>query len=51
MNLFEPKPPPNAAKVEEIRAWIANRLSLAAETNVMVSELRCTEPGCPLSKP
>lgn len=47
MNLFEPKPPANSAKVEEIRAWLANRLMLTEQAVVMVSELRCTEPGCP----
>ena len=47
MNLFAPKTPPNAAKVEEIRAWITGRFRLADDVIVLVSELRCSEPGCP----
>jgi hypothetical protein len=47
MNLFEAKEPPNAGKAEEIRSWIEDLFGLPDEAVVLVSELRCTEPGCP----
>jgi hypothetical protein len=47
MDLFESKPPRNAEHVEAIRAWISARLQLTTDAVILVSELRCTEPGCP----
>jgi hypothetical protein len=47
MNLFQPKQPSNLAKVEDIRGWVADLFGLQEEAVVLVSELRCTEPGCP----
>ena len=47
MNLFDPKPPANSEKILQIRSWVKDRLALDEETIVMVSELRCSEPGCP----
>jgi hypothetical protein len=47
MNLFDPKPPANSEKILQIRSWVKDRLDLDEETIVMVSELRCSEPGCP----
>ena len=47
MNLFDPKPPVNTEKISEIQCWVRDRLALAEDTIVMVSELRCSEPGCP----
>jgi hypothetical protein len=46
MSLFEPKQSSNIAKGEEIRSWIADLFGLQEEAVVLVSELRCTEPGC-----
>jgi hypothetical protein len=47
MTLFEPKQSSNIAKGEEIRSWIADLFGLQEEAVVLVSELRCTEPGYP----
>lgn len=35
------------AKVREVRAWVREHARVAEDTTVMVTELRCTEPGCP----
>jgi hypothetical protein len=34
-------------KVREIKAWTADILRLDEDVGLMVSELQCTEPGCP----
>jgi hypothetical protein len=47
MSLFEPKRSPNTERIAEIRSWVRDRLSLSDDTVIMVSELRCSEPGCP----
>jgi hypothetical protein len=47
MNLFDLKPAANTAKILQIQCWVRDRLDLDAEIIVMVSELRCSEPGCP----
>jgi hypothetical protein len=36
-----------AAKVRDIKMWVRELLGLSDEATVMVTELRCTEPGCP----
>lgn len=38
---------PDPAQIVRIKEWVAQRFSLPAESVVMVSELRCSEPGCP----
>jgi hypothetical protein len=47
MNLFEPRSPANTDKILQIRRWVKDRLDIEEETIVMVSELRCSESGCP----
>jgi len=47
MNLFDPKPTANPEQIRKIQFWVRDRLNLDEETVVMVSELRCSEPGCP----
>jgi hypothetical protein len=46
-DLFEPKIPSDPAKVEQIRGWVSERLKLGKDDVIVVSELRCMEPGCP----
>ncbi len=41
------RPKPDAAKVAQLKLWVQQRFQLAEEAVVMVTELRCTEPGCP----
>jgi len=47
MSLFDPKPPANTEQIRQIQSWVKDRLELDEEAIVMVSELRCSEPGCP----
>jgi hypothetical protein len=47
MNLFEPKPAANTDQIVRIRSWVRDRLCAGDDSLVMVSELRCSEPGCP----
>lgn len=48
MNLFSPASGrPDAAKVAEVKRWVAEALRLEEGAVVLVSELRCSEPGCP----
>jgi len=47
MNLLEPRPRTDPAASARIRALAAELWSLAPGTAVTVTELRCTEPGCP----
>jgi hypothetical protein len=47
MDLFGQKTVPNTAKIAKIREWVAATLGTAYDVVIMVSELRCSEPGCP----
>jgi hypothetical protein len=47
MNLFQPRPSASPEQNGRIQSWVRNRLSLDEDTVVTVSELRCSEPGCP----
>jgi hypothetical protein len=47
MDLFSPKPAGNAAAIAKLKASVRQLLGLSEETVVMVTELRCAEPGCP----
>jgi hypothetical protein len=46
-SLFSPKPGRAPGRTTEIKAWTAEALGLTNDVAVMVTELRCTEPGCP----
>lgn len=35
------------ARIREIKTWVVEVFGLDEGTTVMVTELRCTEPGCP----
>jgi hypothetical protein len=47
MNLFASQQKPDAARVSQIKEWVARRFELPPDAVVMVAELRCSEPGCP----
>lgn len=47
MDFFQPKVVPDLEQTRRIQSWVRNRLSLGEDTAIMVSELRCSEPGCP----
>ena len=46
-SLFSPQPQRIPGRTTEIKAWATETLGLADDVAVMVTELRCTEPGCP----
>ena len=39
--------PRRTEKMRQVKDWVREQLSLPPEVSVMVTELRCTEPGCP----
>ena len=39
--------PARAAHVRAIKEWTAREVALDEDAAVMVTELQCTEPGCP----
>lgn len=41
------RPKPDAARIARIKLLVQERFALAEDAVVMVTELRCTEPGCP----
>jgi hypothetical protein len=41
------KPKSDPALVARMKAWAAEAFALDENVTVMVTELRCTEPGCP----
>jgi len=47
MDLFGSGPKPDTAKIGQVKAWVEERFTLAEDAVVMVTELRCTEEGCP----
>jgi len=47
MNFFQPRSTSNPEQALQIQARVRRVLSLDEHVTVMVSELRCSEPGCP----
>jgi len=41
------KSPDRSAEQERVRAWTQERFKLADDETIMVSELPCSDPGCP----
>ena len=37
----------NGQKIKEIKQWVQASLALPPETTILITELTCTEPGCP----
>jgi hypothetical protein len=46
-SLFSHRPGRTPGRTAEIKAWAAESLGLGDDVAVMVTELHCTEPGCP----
>jgi hypothetical protein len=46
-DLFRSAPQPDREAMRRVKDWAAQCLLLGEEDNVMVTELRCHEPGCP----
>lgn len=47
LDLFTTQPRPDPAHLAAVKGWVAEALALPDDVTVMVTELRCTEPGCP----
>ncbi|MBL8211844.1 MAG: hypothetical protein JNK87_14095 [Bryobacterales bacterium] len=47
MDLFGETPKPAVAVTGRVKQWVREAFALNDEAVVMVTELRCTEPGCP----
>jgi hypothetical protein len=47
MNLFDPAPKPDLAAGRRVKEWTRELLALGDDVTLTVSELRCTEAGCP----
>lgn len=48
MNLFDPSPPKiSPTQLQQLKAWVYKALALDAAVPVSISQLKCTEPGCP----
>ncbi|GHO72491.1 hypothetical protein KSD_02620 [Ktedonobacter sp. SOSP1-85] len=46
-NFFEPRRQSDPRLVEQVKRWVRQTLHPDEETSIMVTELRCSEPGCP----
>ncbi|MEM9907412.1 MAG: hypothetical protein AAF921_20560 [Cyanobacteria bacterium P01_D01_bin.44] len=48
MNLFDPPPQKiSPTQLQQLKAWVYEALALDAAVPVSISQLKCTEPGCP----
>jgi hypothetical protein len=47
MNLFQSRARAPLARVSELKALVAEHFRLPEDAAVMLTELQCTEPGCP----
>ncbi len=48
MSLFsQSRPKSNPAALQQLKAWVYDLLKLDPEVPISVSQLQCTEPGCP----
>ncbi|MBO0777725.1 MAG: hypothetical protein J2P37_02755 [Ktedonobacteraceae bacterium] len=46
-DFFEPKHQRDPQFIEQIKGWVHDALHPDEDTSIMVTELRCSEPGCP----
>ena len=47
MNLFSKPTPTDPAKIDQIKTWMYEYLNIDLTIPISVSQLRCSEPGCP----
>ena len=47
LNLFQARSPGDPQHLAAVKRWAAEAFQLTEDTTIMVTELRCTEPGCP----
>jgi hypothetical protein len=47
ISILAPRTQSNPAHTQEIKQWIRAVFQLSDDVTVMVTELQCSEPGCP----
>jgi hypothetical protein len=47
-DLFGSRPKTDPKRIADLKEWVVEVFRLGADVSVMGTELRCTEPGCPL---
>jgi hypothetical protein len=47
MNLLNPRPTHDPQQIAAIKQWVGDTFGLDAQTTILVTELHCSEPGCP----
>lgn len=47
LDLFGPRQKSDSTQIAQVKQWVADIFQLPEEQTVMVTELRCSEPGCP----
>jgi hypothetical protein len=47
VSLFSPRSLADPAQLQRIKTWARELLTLNQTVDVLVTEVRCTEPGCP----
>ena len=47
LDLFGSRPKHDPQRIAAIKQWAAEIFQLSGEVPILVTELRCTEPGCP----
>ena len=47
INPLNAKPKADPQQTAQIKAWVEHAFALPADTTVLVTELQCTEEGCP----
>ena len=46
-DLFGSRPKTDPKRIAQVKEWVAEVFRLGVDVSVMVTELHCTEPGCP----
>jgi hypothetical protein len=47
ISILVPRLKTNPARTQEIKKWVRDVFQLSEDRTVMVTELQCSEPGCP----
>ncbi|NJK81855.1 MAG: hypothetical protein HC893_12510 [Chloroflexaceae bacterium] len=47
MNLLNVRPTHDLQQIAAIKQWVSATFGLDDQTTILVTELRCSEPGCP----
>ncbi|MGE3536597.1 MAG: hypothetical protein AB7N91_04060 [Candidatus Tectimicrobiota bacterium] len=47
MNLLHTRPASDPQHLARVKTWVSEAFQSSDDTTILVTELRCTEPGCP----